>query len=214
MKVTYVNEENIKKSNFTLRKIAVMLALASTIMLTGCGKSQDLEDIRDKYLTGDRYDYDENEQLTIHDLMHYEQAYGAYQNDKSIENRVELVKQTKKLGDVANRFITRKLNMAMGTDYNITGEHSGTEEVLYADGELLNVKFPNEIETIIRNKRFIDDDTYKGDGSSNVWDKEIDNFNDKGKTLYSLILKNLDVDYEFDDNKIKVSKVDTSQNVR
>lgn len=214
MKVTYVNENEVKKSNFTLRKIAVGLALASTILLSGCGKEENLDDIRNKYITGDRYDYDENEQLTIHDLMHYEQAYEAYQSDKSIENRVELVKQTKKLSDVANRFITRKLNTAMGTDYNITGEHSGTEEVLYADGELLDVKFPNEIETIIRNKRFIDNDTYKGDGSSNAWDKEIDSFSNQGKTLYSLLLENLDTDYEFDGNKIKVSEVDTSQNVK
>lgn len=209
MKVTYVNKENIKKSNFTLRKIAAMVVLMAPLLLTGCGKSDNLDDVRDKYLTGDSFDYDVNEQLTIHDLMHYEQAYEAYQNDKSSENKKELYNQTMKLEDVANRFISRKLNTAMGTDYKFTGEHRETDEVLYANGEYFSDKIPNQIEAIIRNTRFLNNDKYRN--IDNLDDKEIVEFNNKGKTLYSLILEYLDTDYEYDGNKIKESKVDTSQ---
>lgn len=215
MKVTYVNEENIKKSNFTLRKIAVMLALASTIMLTGCGKSQDLEEVKNKYGSEDIDELDLSERVILEKLSDYEKAYNDFQSDKdNVDKRVILVRETKKLSDIANQLISNKINVAMGTDYEISVENVDNERKVFGDDQNLGIDIPLPLNEIMNNKDFIDSNVYGGDGSSSVWDNEIDEFNDNGIKLYESILKHLDTDYELDGNKIKVSKTEENQNVR
>lgn len=215
MKVTYVNEKEVKKNNFTLRKIAAMVVLMAPLLLTGCGKDADLEAVKNKYAVENIDDLDLSERSILEMLKGYETAYNDYQADKgNVDKRVTLVKETKKLSDIANQLISNKINLAMGTDYEISIENVDNERKVFGDEQNLGIDVPLSLNEIMNNKDFIDSGVYGGDGSSSAWDKEIDEYNKKGMNLYESILKHLDTDYELDGNKIKVSKTEENQNVR
>lgn len=215
MKVTYVNEKEMKKSNFTLRKIVVMLTLASSIMLTGCGKGKDLEEIKGKYIMEDMDKLDLSERLIVEKLASYEKAYNDFQAERdNIEKRVALVSETKKLSAIADKLIADKINAAIGADSEISIQNVDNERKVFKDGNNTGIDIPINLNAIMSNKDFIDSNIYGGDGSSRAWDSAIDEFNEKATKLFSSILENVDTDYELDVNKLKVAKEDTSQNVR
>lgn len=216
MKVTYVNENEIKKNKkFTLRKIAVGLALASTILLSGCGKDTDLEEVKNKYDIDNIDELDLSERVILEKLKDYEKAYNDFQSDKdNVEKRVVLVKETKKLSDIANQLISDKINVAMGTDYEISIENVDNERKVFGDSQNLGIDIPLPLNEIMNNKDFIDSNTYGGDGSNSAWDSAIDEYNDKGMKLYESILKHVEKDYQLDGSKLEVAKAETNQNVR
>lgn len=212
MKVNYVNEKELKKNKFKLRKIAVSLALASTILLAGCIKDKDLEKIKNKYNVENVDEFDISERMIIAKLSDYEKAYNDFQSDKSdIEKRMVLISETKKLSDIANTLISDKINLAMGTDYVITIENVDNNRIVFADDQNLGIKIPGVLNELMNNKDFIDSNIYKGDGSSKEWDREINAFNNNGIALYETILKHLDKNYELDGNKLKVVENEESK---
>ena len=190
-----------------------MLALASSIMLAGCGKDKDLDDIKGKYIESID-DLDLDERVIVEKLASYENAYSEYMNDKeNVDKRVALISETKKLSSIADKLMSDKINEAIGTDSEITIRTVDNERKIFKDGENLGIDVPLNLNAIMNNKDFIDSNIYGGDGSSQAWDSAIDEFNEKGSKLYSSILENLKNDYELDGNKLKVCKEDTSEKI-
>jgi len=194
-----------------------MVVLMAPLLLTGCGKSTDLEEIKNKYSTENIDELDLSERAILEMLKGYEEAYNSFQSNKdNVESRKNLVSKTKDLNNIANKLIENKINVAMGTDYEITIEYNDADHKyeLFGDDQKLDLKLPNPLNEIINNKDFIASNVYGGDGSSSAWDKEIDEFNKKGMELYTSLLKYFSTDYELDGNKLEITEEEANKIVR
>ena len=97
MKITYVNEDEIKKNNFILRKIAAMVVLMTPLLLTGCGKDVDLEEVKNKYSVENIDELDSSEKTILEMLKEYEQAYNDYKyNMELYKNRTDTADKDKR----------------------------------------------------------------------------------------------------------------------
>lgn len=201
MKINNVNENLLKNKTFNLRKIALTLGLASSLLfLTGCGTS--IEEVDNKYINQEEMD---NDEIKIYaSLKEYKTAYNNYQEKKDVESRVKLIEETKKLSKIADNLIEVKINDALGTNYNIKVSTNDGNRIITGNNALLDCNFPIELNELVNSKDFIDSNIYKGDGSSDAWNNEINDFNRKGLKLYEEIVKNIDKDYQIDGKNIKL----------
>jgi len=203
MKINNVNENILKDKTFNLRKIALTLGLASSLLfLTGCGTS--IEQADSKYINEEEMN---NEEMKIYaSLQGYRSAYDNYEEKQDVQSRVKLIEETKKLSKIADNLIETKINDALGTNYEIKVNTTDGNRTLTGDSSLLDCNFPMEMNELVNSKDFIDSNIYKGDGSSDAWNNEINGFNKKGLKLYEEIVKNIDKDFEIDGKDIKVAK--------
>lgn len=203
MKINNVNENILKDKTFNLRKIALTLGLASSLLfLTGCGTS--IEQTDNKYINQEEMD---NEETKIYaSLQGYRSAYSNYEEKQDVESRIKLIEETKKLSSIADNLIETKINDALGTNYNIKVNTNDGNRTLTGDNALLDCNFPMELNELVNSKDFIDSNIYKGDGSNEAWNNEINDFNKKGLKLYEEIVKNIEKDFEIDGKDLKVAK--------